>query len=82
MRNTARWPATRGLWHRLKGPALVFEALTALVRPTYDAIAANYVPGETILVGSSLASGAGGTGEAGDSGGYRAFAAARFSQQF
>src|SRR5947209_9049265 len=43
------------LWHRLKGPPLVFEALTALVRPTYDAIAANYVAGETILVGSSLA---------------------------
>jgi len=46
------------LWHRTKGPPLVFKALSELIRKSYHAIAENIDEGQTVLVGSSLALGA------------------------
>src|SRR5689334_12156114 len=47
------------LWHRTKGFKTVMEfGVLPLVRPTYDLIAGEYVPGETVVVASSLAMGA------------------------
>jgi UDP:flavonoid glycosyltransferase YjiC (YdhE family) len=46
------------LWHRRKGPVAVFEIVLSGLRETYDAVANNYVPGETVVVTSSLGFGA------------------------
>jgi len=46
------------LWHRSKGFKKVLEwGVLPLVRPTWEIIAAEYVPGGTIVIGSSLALG-------------------------
>ncbi len=46
------------LWHRFTGPQKVVSALIDLIGPTYAAIAACNVPGETVIASSSLALGA------------------------
>jgi rhamnosyltransferase subunit B len=43
------------LWHRKKGHVAVFDLVLQGLRETYDAVANNYVPGETVVVASSLA---------------------------
>ena len=45
------------LWHRTKGPPLVFKALSELIRSSYQAISENIDEGQTVLIGSSLALG-------------------------
>jgi UDP:flavonoid glycosyltransferase YjiC (YdhE family) len=46
------------LWHRRKAFRHVIEwGVLPLVRPTYELIAREYVPGETVVVGSTLALG-------------------------
>jgi rhamnosyltransferase subunit B len=42
------------LWHRTKGTATVFDIVLDGLRETYDAVANNDVPGQTVLVSSSL----------------------------
>jgi rhamnosyltransferase subunit B len=42
------------LWHHRKGTATVFDIVLEGLRETYDAVANNYVAGETVLVSSSL----------------------------
>jgi UDP:flavonoid glycosyltransferase YjiC (YdhE family) len=47
------------LWHPIRGFKAVFEGgVLPLVRPTYDAIAQRYVPGQTIVIAHSIAFGA------------------------
>ncbi len=46
------------LWHRTKGHIAVFNLVLDGLRETYDAIANNYVAGETVVVSSSLGFGA------------------------
>ena len=46
------------LWHPMRGPRYVFEQMCALIPATYQAIAEHHVPGQTLLVHSSLAIGA------------------------
>jgi rhamnosyltransferase subunit B len=46
------------LWHPMRGPRYVFQQMCTLVPATYQAIAAHYIPGQTLLVHSSLAMGA------------------------
>jgi rhamnosyltransferase subunit B len=46
--------ADPNLWHRTKGTATVFDIVLNGLRETYDAVADNYVAGETVLVSSSL----------------------------
>jgi UDP:flavonoid glycosyltransferase YjiC (YdhE family) len=43
------------LWHRQKGLLVLARAILPLMRRLYDAIASRYVPGETVVVASSLA---------------------------
>jgi rhamnosyltransferase subunit B len=43
------------LWHRQKAFLVLAQAILPLMRPLYDIIARHYVPGETIVVASSLA---------------------------
>jgi hypothetical protein len=43
------------LWHRQKGLLVLARALLPMMRRLYDAIASRYVPGETVVVASSLA---------------------------
>jgi UDP:flavonoid glycosyltransferase YjiC (YdhE family) len=43
------------LWHRQKGFLILAQAILPLMRPLYEIIARRYVPGETIVVASSLA---------------------------
>jgi rhamnosyltransferase subunit B len=43
------------LWHRQKGFRILAESILPLMRPLYKLIARHYVPGETIVVASSLA---------------------------
>jgi rhamnosyltransferase subunit B len=42
------------LWHKRKGTAAVFDIVLNGLRETYDAVASHHVPGETVLVSSSL----------------------------
>jgi rhamnosyltransferase subunit B len=42
------------LWHYKRGTATVFDIVLDGLRETYDAVLNNYVPGETVLVSSSL----------------------------
>jgi len=42
------------LWHKKKGMEVVFNLVLDGLRETYDAVANHYVPGETVLVSSSL----------------------------
>ncbi len=42
------------LWHKSKGTKIVFDLVLEGLRETYDAVANNYVAGETVLVSSSL----------------------------
>jgi len=42
------------LWHRRKGTRFVFDIVLDGLRETYDAVANHFVPGETVLVSSSL----------------------------
>jgi rhamnosyltransferase subunit B len=42
------------LWHAKKGIRVVFNIVLDGLRETYDAVAGNYVPGDTVLVSSSL----------------------------
>jgi rhamnosyltransferase subunit B len=46
--------ANPDLWHKRRGTAFVFHIVLEGLRETYDAVAANYVPGQTVLVSSSL----------------------------
>jgi rhamnosyltransferase subunit B len=46
------------LWHRMKGPPLVFKAMSDLNNDSYRAIAQNLDEGHTTVVGSSMALGA------------------------
>src|SRR5579859_5817573 len=46
------------LWHRRKGTQFVFAAMGRLIRPVYDAIVTNHLPGETVVAHSSLGLGA------------------------
>src|SRR2546423_1735629 len=46
------------LWRRLTGPQRVVSALIDLVKPTYEAIAAHHVPGQTVIASSTLGLGA------------------------
>jgi rhamnosyltransferase subunit B len=46
------------LWNRKKGHVAVFNHVLEGLRETYDAVANHYVPGETVLVSSSLGLGA------------------------
>ncbi len=47
------------LWHPIKGFRAVFEkGVLPATRPTYEAIAERYVPGETVVVAHSIALGA------------------------
>ncbi|MBL8825655.1 MAG: glycosyltransferase, partial [Planctomycetaceae bacterium] len=49
----------RDIWHSLRGPRTVMNvAVRPLVEPMYRAIEAHHTPGETLIVGSSLAFGA------------------------
>ena len=43
------------LWHRQKGFLVLGQTILPLMRRLYDIIASRYVPGETVLVASSLA---------------------------
>ena len=43
------------LWHRQKGFLVLARSILPLIRPLYEIIARHYVPGETIVVASSLA---------------------------
>jgi UDP:flavonoid glycosyltransferase YjiC (YdhE family) len=43
------------LWHRQKGFLVLARAILPLMRRLYDTIASRYVPGETVVVASSLA---------------------------
>jgi len=42
------------LWHKRKGTAVVFDLVLNGLRETYDAVVGNYLPGETVVVASSL----------------------------
>jgi rhamnosyltransferase subunit B len=42
------------LWHKKKGMEVVFNIVLDGLRETYDAVANNHVPGDTVLVSSSL----------------------------
>jgi len=42
------------LWHSKKGTAVVFDLVLDGLRETYDAVVNHYVPGETVVVASSL----------------------------
>jgi rhamnosyltransferase subunit B len=42
------------LWHRTKGTKAVFDIVLEGLRETYDAVASNYVAGQTVVVASSL----------------------------
>lgn len=42
------------LWHKKKGTVVVFDLVLNGLRETYDAVVDNYVPGETVVVASSL----------------------------
>jgi UDP:flavonoid glycosyltransferase YjiC (YdhE family) len=42
------------LWHKRQGTVVVSNLVLDGLRETYDAVASNYVPGETVLVSSSL----------------------------
>jgi rhamnosyltransferase subunit B len=42
------------LWDKKKGTAVVFDLVLNGLRETYDAVVNNYVPGETVVVASSL----------------------------
>lgn len=42
------------LWHKRQGTVVVFKLVLDGLRETYDAVASNYVPGETVVVSSSL----------------------------
>jgi UDP:flavonoid glycosyltransferase YjiC (YdhE family) len=46
------------LWHRMRGPKAVMQSLGHLLRPTYELIERCNEPGQTVVVGSSLAFGA------------------------
>ena len=43
------------LWHRRKGFIVLGQVLLPLMKPLYEMIARRYIPGETIVVASSLA---------------------------
>ncbi len=43
------------LWDRRKGFHVLGRAILPLMRPLYDIIASRYIPGETVMVASSLA---------------------------
>ncbi len=43
------------LWHRRKALAVLAQTILPLMRPLYETIARQYIPGETIVVASSLA---------------------------
>jgi hypothetical protein len=54
------------LRHRRKGLLVLARAILPLMRRPYDTITSRYVPGETVVVASSLApTGAGGAGQTG-----------------
>src|SRR5207302_5115245 len=46
------------LWQRFTGPQRVVGALIDLIKPTYDAIVANTISGQTVIASSSLGLGA------------------------
>ncbi|MDB5292976.1 MAG: hypothetical protein JWL69_4217 [Phycisphaerales bacterium] len=46
------------IWKPIKGPRTVFRSLADLNRPVYKAVAANNIPGETVMATSTLALGA------------------------
>jgi UDP:flavonoid glycosyltransferase YjiC (YdhE family) len=46
------------LWHPMKGFRLIMENTVQLLKPVYDAVVERYVPGETVVVASTLALGA------------------------
>jgi rhamnosyltransferase subunit B len=50
-----RMAGNPALWHRFRGPMAVLKTLSELLRPMYEAIVANHEPGNTVMVGSSLA---------------------------
>jgi UDP:flavonoid glycosyltransferase YjiC (YdhE family) len=53
-----RMAGNPAMWRRLSGPPLAIRALAELLRPTYEAIRENNVPGRTVVAASSLAFGA------------------------
>ncbi len=46
------------LWHPTKGLKIISQAIDRFVRPLYELLRENYVPGKTLVVASSLAFGA------------------------
>ena len=46
--------ANPDLWHVRRGTSVVFDLVLNGLRETYDAVASNYIAGETVLVSSSL----------------------------
>jgi rhamnosyltransferase subunit B len=46
------------LWHPMKGLRLIMESAVELMRPVYHTIVERYVPGDTVVVASTLAVGA------------------------
>jgi len=46
------------LWKPITGTKIVFKSLAELIPPVYEAIVANNIPGETVVVASTLALGA------------------------
>ena len=46
------------LWHRTRGPRYIFQQMSALVPRVYQAIVEHHVPGQTVVVHSTLAMGA------------------------
>jgi UDP:flavonoid glycosyltransferase YjiC (YdhE family) len=50
--------ATPGLWEPLKGPKIIFQAVGDLVAPVYETVVRHHVPGDTVVVASTLALGA------------------------
>jgi UDP:flavonoid glycosyltransferase YjiC (YdhE family) len=46
------------LWHKTRGFHAIADAVSRVLRPTYDAIVERNVPGQTVIVQSSLAFGA------------------------
>lgn len=46
------------IWHASRGFGVVANMIMQLVRPMYDELAERYVPGQTLVVGASLALGA------------------------
>ncbi len=46
------------VWHPMEGFKLLLRYMVSAMRPLYEAIAANYVPGETVVVHSPLGVGA------------------------